>query len=380
MASDSSRVAGPVRPTRALIDTAALAHNLGEVRRVAGPGKQVLGVVKADAYGHGARLVGPALERAGIDWLGVALVEEGAELRAEGVKVPILVLDGAYGDRYDLLFEHRLTPVVYRREQLVGLAAAARRRGVTAEAHLKVDTGMGRLGVLPADVGAIAAAARETGVVFTGLCTHFANADLGDAAFSRLQIERFGAALATLRAAGQSPTLLHLANSAATLELPEGRGTLVRPGLMLYGQAPAPRLADRVQLRPALTWTTEILQIKDVPAGTPVSYGGRFRTSRQSRLAVLPVGYADGYRRGFTGKVSVLIDGKRAPVVGVITMDLSVADVTDVPAAQVGSQVVLLGKQGAEEILVSELARAGATIDHEIFAGIAARVPRVALA
>jgi alanine racemase len=135
-----------------------------------------------------------------------------------------------------------------------------------------------------------------------------------------------------------------------------------------------------VQLRPALTWTTEILQIKDVPAGTPVSYGGRFRTSRQSRLAVLPVGYADGYRRGFTGKVSVLIDGKRAPVVGVITMDLSVADVTDVPAAQVGSQVVLLGKQGAEEILVSELARAGATIDHEIFAGIAARVPRVALA
>jgi alanine racemase len=379
MAFDSSRVAGPVRPTRALIDTAALAHNLGEVRRIAGPGKQVLGVVKADAYGHGARVVGPALQGAGIDWLGVALVEEGAELRAAGVTLPILVLDGAYGDRYDLLFEQRLTPVVYRREQLEGLAAAARRHGTTAEAHLKVDTGMGRLGVLPDEVATIAAAARELGVAFTGLCTHFANADLGDAAFARLQIDRFEAALAILRASGQTPSLLHLANSAATLEIPDGHGTLLRPGLMLYGHVSAPRLAERVRLRPALTWTTEILQLKQVPAGFPVSYGGKFRTARPSRLAVLPVGYADGYRRAFTGKVSVLVEGMRAPVVGVITMDLSVADVTDIPGAQVGSPVVLLGKQGGEEIPVAELARAGDTIDYEIFCGIAARVPRVAV-
>jgi alanine racemase len=379
MASDTSRVAGPVRPTRALIDTGALAHNLAEVRRVAGPGKRVLGVVKADAYGHGARLVGPALERAGIDWLGVALVEEGAELRAEGVKVPILVLDGAFGDRYDLLFEHHLTPVVYLREQLEGLAAAARRHGVAAEAHLKVDTGMGRLGVLVAEVGPIAEAARGLGVAFTGLCTHFANADLGDVAFARLQIERFEMALETLRAAGHAPALLHLANSAATVEIPEGHGTLLRPGLMLYGHMSAPRLAERVRLKPALTWTTEILQVKQVPAGTPVSYGGRFLTARPSRLAVLPVGYADGYRRGFTGKVSVLVEGRRAPVVGVITMDLSVIDVTDIPSARLGSPVVLLGKQGSEEIPVSELSRAGDTIDYEIFCGIAARVPRVAV-
>ncbi len=378
MASDTSRVAGPVRPTRALIDTGALAHNLSEVRRVAGPGKQVLGVVKADAYGHGARVVGPALERAGIDWLGVALVEEGVELRGLGVKVPILVLDGAYGDRYELLFEHRLTPVVFGREQLEGLAAAAKRRGATAEAHLKVDTGMGRLGVLPSEVPALAAAARELGVTFTGLCTHFANADLGDAPFAKLQIERFEGVLAALRASGQAPALLHLANSAATLEIPEGHGTLLRPGLMLYGHVSAPRLAERVKLRPALTWVTEIIQVKQVPAGTPVSYGGKFRTSRPSRLAVLPVGYADGYRRGFTGKVSVLVEGRRAPVVGVITMDLSVVDVTDVPAARLGSPVVLLGRQGGEEIAVSELARAGDTIDYEIFCGIAARVPRVA--
>jgi alanine racemase len=270
--------------------------------------------------------------------------------------------------------------VVYLREQLVGLAAEARQRGAIAKAHLKVDTGMGRLGVLPGEVAAMAAAARELGVVFSGLCTHFANADLGDEATAKGQIDRFDSALAALRAAGQAPTLLHLANSAATVELPAGHGTLLRPGLMLYGHVSAPRLAARVRLRPALTWTTEILQVKDVPAGTPVSYGGRFRTARPSRLAVLPVGYADGYRRGFTGKVSVLVGGKRAPVVGLITMDLSVVDVTDVPAAAVGSPVVLLGRQGQEEIPVSELARAGDTIDYEIFCGIAARVPRVAVA
>ena len=367
-----------VRPTRALIDTGALAHNLREVRRLA-PGKALLGVVKADAYGHGAALVGPALEAAGIDWLGVALVEEGLELRSIGVHCPILVLDGAYGGRYDLLLEQKLTPIVFRLDQLTGLSAAAQARGATAEAHLKLDSGMGRLGVLPAEVPAFARAARECGVVLSGLCTHFANADQGDPALARRQISLFDTALAALRAAGHDPAWLHLANSAAALEIAEAHGTMLRPGLMLYGQVPAPRLLGRLALRPVLRWETEILQLKEVPAGFHVSYGGRFTTARPSVLATLPVGYADGYRRGFTGKVSVLVEGRRAPVVGVITMDLCVADVTDIPDARVGSSVVLLGRQGEAEIPVAELARAGETIDYEIFCGIAARVPRVAV-
>jgi alanine racemase len=365
-----------VRPTRALIDLSALAHNLREARRLA-PGKAILGVVKADAYGHGAQVVGPALEAAGIDWFGVALVEEGIELRQAGVTRPILVLDGAYGDAYDLLFAHRLTPVVYRPDHLEALAASARRRNRPAQAHLKVDTGMGRLGVLPDQVAEFARAARAQRVELVGLCTHFANADLGDRAMADLQIARFDAAVATLREGGHRLEWIHLANSAATLER-SAPGNLIRPGLMLYGHASSEHLASLADLRPALRWVTEIVQVKQVEAGVPVSYGGRFVTSRPSTLATLAVGYADGYRRSLSGKVSVLVRGRRVPVVGVITMDLCVADVTDLPEAQVGDEVTLLGRQGEAEIPVEELARLADTISYEIFCDISARVPRVA--
>ncbi|MHB8418818.1 MAG: alanine racemase [Myxococcales bacterium] len=377
MSSETRQVEGAIRPTRVLIDVAALGHNLAELRRVVGPGKQVLGVVKADAYGHGASLIGPALERAGIDWLGVALVEEGRDLRAAGVEIPILVLDGSYGRSYDLLFEARLTPVVYLREQLEGLAAGARRHGAAAEAHLKIDTGMGRLGIAVGEVLAFGRAARELGVRLTGLCSHLANADLGDGATTRLQLGRFEDALCALRESGHAPALLHVANSAAAIEVPEARLNLVRPGLALYGRAPAPRLAERLSLRPVLSWTTEILQMKELPAGSPVSYGGRFVTARDSRIAVLAVGYADGFRRGFSHRAFVLVEGARVPVVGVVTMDLCMADVTDVPGARVGSEVVLLGRQGKLEIEVSELAAAAGTLDYEIFCGIGPRVPRI---
>jgi alanine racemase len=370
------RLAGTVRPTRALVDTHALAHNLRELRRIAGV-TPILGVVKADAYGHGARIVGPALQRAGIDWLGVALVEEGLELRGCGVDLPLLVLDGAYGEQYDVLLSDRLTPVVFRQDHLEGLAAAGRRLHATPEAHLKVDTGMGRLGILPDEVGAFGRAARELGVDLSGICTHFSHADLGDAAMAKRQQERFDAAVRALRAAGHNPRLIHLANSAASIELPEARGTLIRPGLLLYGHLPSPRLAGRVEPRPVLAWTTQVIQLKSVGIGFPVSYGGRFVTQRPSRLATLAVGYADGYRRDFGGKTSVLLRGQRAPVVGVVTMDLCVVDVTDVPEVQVGDTAVLLGEQGAERITVEDLAAIAGTISYEIFCGISARVPRV---
>jgi alanine racemase len=337
----------------------------------------ILGIVKADAYGHGAKGVAPALQQSGIDWFGVALVEEGLALRAWGIERPILVLDGAYGERYDLLLSSRLTPVVFRIEHLEGLGAAARSLGKTAEAHLKIDTGMGRLGILPEEVGDFARAARSMGVTLTGVCTHFANADLGDAAMAEKQLRLFDGAVRAVRSAGHTPTWIHLANSAASVDLPEARGTLVRPGLILYGHLPAKRLAARVEVRPVLTWTTEVIQVKAVGPGFPVSYGGRFVTSRPSRLATLAVGYADGYRRDLTGKAQVLLRGRRVPVVGVITMDLCVADVTDLSEVRVGDEAVLIGRQGSEMVSAEDLASATGTITYEILCGISARVPRV---
>ena len=373
----SSVGASAVRPTRATIDTDALGHNLREVRRLVGS-TAVLGVVKADAYGHGARLVGRALEGHGIDWMGVALVEEGLELRQVGIRTPLLVLDGSYGDAYPELLTHHLTPVVFRLDHLEGLAGAAAALGMPAEAHLKVDTGMGRLGVLPQDAMAFALAAKSKGIALTGVCTHFANADLGDVELTRLQMERFAEVLARVRDAGHAPKWIHLANSAASIELAAAHGTLVRPGLMLYGHLPAARLSAGLDLRPALRWTTEIVQLKQVPAGFAVSYGSRFVTARPSRLATLAVGYADGFRRGLSGQAEVLIRGSRVPVVGVITMDLCVADVTDLPDVGLDDEVVLLGRQGGQTIEPEELARRCGTISYEILCGISARVPRVA--
>ncbi len=250
--------------------------------------------------------------------------------------------------------------------------------GLPAEAHLKVDTGMGRLGVLPEDAVAFALAARAKGIALTGLCTHFANADLGDVELTRRQMERFWEVLARVREAGHDPKWIHLANSAASIELAAAHGTLVRPGLMLYGHLPAARLGAGLDLRPALRWTTEIVQLKHVPAGFAVSYGSRFLTSRPSRLATLAVGYADGFRRGLSGRAEVLIRGARVPVVGVITMDLCVADVTDLPEVKLDDEVVLLGQQGEQIIGPEELARRCGTISYEILCGISARVPRVA--
>jgi alanine racemase len=238
---------------------------------------------------------------------------------------------------------------------------------------------MARVGVALAEVASFAAAAKSQGIQLTGLCTHFANADLGDAAMAQKQLERFAEARARVRDAGHSPTLIHLSNTAATLELAEARGTLVRPGLILYGHVPAPRLAAGLDLHPALSWTTEVVQVKQVPAGTPVSYGGRFVTARPSVLATLAVGYADGYRRALGGKGQVLVRGQRAQVVGAITMDLCVADVTDVPGVAASDEVVLLGRQGSETISPEELAGHADTIVYEILCDISARVPRVAM-
>jgi alanine racemase len=377
-----------VRPTEALVDLSAVAANYRLAVELGG--RPAIGVVKANAYGHGAVPVAKELEAAGAPLLAVALVEEGIELREAGVAAPILVLGASYGDRYDLLVRYRLTPIVFTREQLRRLAEAARAGGVQASAHLKIDSGMGRLGLLPAELAEFVDAARHTSEVsIEGLCTHFASADVEDRAVTDRQVALFERAAEALAAAGLTVRQRHLANSAGTVEFPAVRQDLTRPGIMLYGYLPFHPVSDAPpavraaagRLKRALTWRTAITHLKSVPAGTPISYGGRWVAQRPSRIATLPVGYADGYDRRLSGRpgfgcAEVLVRGRRAAVAGTVCMDLTMVDVTDVPGAAVGDEVVLLGAQGGEAVDAGELGSRAGTISYEILCGIGPRVPR----
>jgi alanine racemase len=378
----------PIRPTEAVVDLSAVAHNFRLAVELAG--RPAMGIVKADAYGHGAVRVARALVEAGAPLLAVALVEEGLELREHGIHAPILVLGAAYGDRYDLLVEHRLTPVVFTPEHIARLAAAARAAGTRVSAHLKIDTGMGRLGAPPAELPALVDALRRGPEVdLEGVCTHFANADVEPRATTDGQVRRFDEMSRALASAGFAPRLHHLANSAGTLEYPAARQDLTRPGIMIYGYSPlessAPISAAArdvvLRLRPALTWRTAVLHVKTVAAGTAISYGGRWVAARTSRIATIPVGYGDGYDRRLSGRAGfgsadVLVRGRRAPVAGTVCMDMTMVDVTDVPDAAVGDEVVLLGAQGGLRIGADELASKLGTISYEVLCAIGKRVPR----
>jgi alanine racemase len=377
-----------VRPTEAIVDLEAIRANYRLAVELCG--RPAVGVVKADAYGHGAAPVARALVEAGAPLLAVALVEEALALREAGVAAPVLVMGGAYGGRYDLLLRHRLTPLLSSLEQLAGLAAAARAAGVRATAHLKVDTGMGRLGLLPAELGPFAEAARAAPEVeIEGLCTHFASADAEDRGATERQVALFEEAAARLARAGIRPRWRHLGNSAGTIEFPAVAQDLARPGIMLYGYLPqaggaplpAASRAALARLRPALTWRTAIVHLKSVPPGAAVSYGGHWVAGRPSRVATLAVGYADGYPRRLSGRpgfgrAEVLVGGRRCPVAGTVCMDMVMADVTAVPGAAVGDEAVLVGAQGEERIGADELAGKAGTIAYEILCGIGARVPR----
>jgi len=365
----------PLRPTVATIDRAALVHNFRQIRDRIGSA-QILAVVKADAYGHGAVGCSKVLEAEGAAFLGVGLIEEGLELREAGIRTPILVVDGAFAERYDLMLAGGLVPLIFRKEQLEGLGAAARRLGMQAVAHLKIDTGMGRLGIQPDELGAYLDAAASAGVELEGLATHLATADLADHAQTGRQIVMLQEAAETMRARGLDPRWLHVANSAALIDRVESHGTLVRAGMLLYGCHPSEASRSRISLRPALRWTTAITHLKEVREGTPISYGARWVAARPSRIATLPVGYADGYDRLLSNVGELLIRGRRVRIAGTVTMDQIMVDVTDVEGVSVGDEAVLIGAQGDDEIQAEELARACGTIHYEIFCGIGPRVPR----
>jgi alanine racemase len=370
------------RPTVAEIDLDALRFNLAQLQAKTRGKADILAVVKANAYGHGAAEVARELESAGAPLFGVATTEEGVELRRSVRSLPILILGGIYPGEFGRVLDHKLSPVIFDLEVATALSAEAKRSGRRISVHLKVDTGMNRLGIPWREWREALEFIRSAGnLLIEGLMSHLSVADSeepDDRAFTEEQTRRFQACLETARDLGIRPRYIHLANSAGTLRDLPGFN-LVRPGLMLYGLHPAPALRARIPLRPALRWKTAVLSVKRVCRGETVSYGRTYPCPKESLVAVLPVGYADGYSRRFSNRGEVLVRGKRAKIAGIVCMDLTMADVSEIPDIQPGEEVVLLGKQGSEEISAAELAGWAGTIPYEILCGIGKRVPRVYL-
>jgi alanine racemase len=365
------------RPTMAVIDMDALDHNFREVVRCA-EGQQVLAVVKARAYGHGAVEVSKRLLRLGADMLGVALVEEGRELREAGIDAPVLVMGATFPEQAEEMVSLKLTPAIFSLSAAQALSEAAYRRRTTINVHVKIDTGMGRIGIAPEDAPDLIAALRKLrNISVQGLMTHFADADLRDKQFASKQMDRFEALLKALEAKKITVPVRHAANSAAVLDFHRAFFTMVRPGLMLYGYNPLEEGALGADLRPVLSLVTRIAFIKKVPTGVPISYGRTFTTKRESAIATLPIGYADGYGRSLSNRGEALVRGTRIPVVGRVCMDMCMIDVTDVPAVREGDDVVLIGSQGSERITADDIAAKTGTIAYEVLCGISSRVPRI---
>lgn len=365
-----SSISNQFRPTRAKIDLSALRDNFLLAKKLAGQEVPLIGVVKANAYGHGAIPVARVLEGAGASALGVACPEEGLELRAAGLKSSILSFGGPFDSDAELLLRFAITPVLYNDEQILRLQDTAKQPlGV----YLKVDTGMTRLGLLSRDLPKTLKKLRSASrLQLLGVMTHLAQADLTFEGPTAEQYRIFSKVKEQLREEFPEAKIFHIANSAAILGNQVAPGNWGRPGIMLYGSNPNPRFASGAALKPVMSFETKIVSLKTVPAGTAVSYGGTWLAQRESRIAVLPVGYADGYIRHLSNCGEVLIRGRRAPVVGRVCMDLTMVDITDIPAAILGDSALLWGP----ELTAEELAAKAGTISYELFCAVSRRVPR----
>jgi alanine racemase len=369
--------ADSVRPTRAEIFLGHLRHNLSELGRVAQV--PIWSVLKADAYGHGAKAVARTLERAGSAGVCVALVEEGIELREAGLLLPILIMGGYYERAWSELVEHQLTPVLSRADQIVSLAEEVRERGAPPfPVHVKIDTGMARLGVPATELAAFAARlVQQPELRLDAVMTHFASAE-SDPEFVALQLELFDAGTAVLEHAGLEVRRRHAANTAALLAHPRARLDLVRPGIGLFGMAPG--VSGSANLEPVMRVRSEIIALRTLAPGASVGYGALFRAQRESRIATMPMGYGDGFSRALSNRGQVLIRGRRAPVIGAVSMDLTSIDVTDIPGAEIGDEVVVLGAQrgplGEDRLTAEEIAAVTGTIAWEVLTAVSRRVPR----
>ncbi len=369
------------RPTWAEISLPNLIHNYRTVKKYLSEQAQLMAVVKANAYGHGAVDCARALEHgADVDWFGVALIEEGIELREAGITKPIMCLVGFWHGQAKAVIAHNLTTVIHRLDQAEELNAAAQKINKNVNCHVKVDTGLGRLGVPFSEFPEFLQALKQcTNLNVDGLLTHFAEADEIDSTFTNSQIQKFEVALKMMRELGFNPTYQHLSNSAGIHSHPNAHGNLARAGATLYGFmrdviASQPETFD---VKPVMSLHSKIVHLKTVSAGTPLGYGRTYLTKRESRIATLPIGYADGLRRAHSNQGRVILRGKFAPIVGRVSMDLTIVDVTDVPDAELGDEVILLGEQNGLRISAEDLAEEIGTISYEIACGVTNRVPRI---
>lgn len=363
----------PLRPTTARVRLSAIAENYRFMASVASPA-EVCAVVKANAYGHGAVRVARRLEREGCRRFAVGMLEEALELRDAGHPAGVLLLQGMNPGQTREVLRERLVPVLASLSSAEAVSDAAGTS--TLPFHAKFDTGMGRLGLRPEQVGELCELLRRRpNLRLEGVCTHLARAGESREA-TREQLRRFEEVLQALRAAGVSPGLVHAANSAGCLAEPQARYDCVRVGIALYGASPEAGILGAERLEPGLFWTSALDHVRRVPAGSAISYGGTFVTTRPTTLGLVPVGYADGYRRALGNRAQVLVGGRRVPVIGRVCMDLTVLDLTDLPWAAEGDEVVLIGRQGPEAISVDDVASWLDTIPYEVLCGIGPRVPR----
>jgi alanine racemase len=369
------------RPTWVEIDLNALAANFKTIKHRVGPAVKVMAVVKANAYGHGAVECARRLEMEGADWFGVALPEEGIELRENGITKPILALGGLWMGQAPVCLQHNLVPVVYRLEMIESLNHAAKDAGTVVDVHVKIDTGMGRLGVRWDEIGEfVDRLKRYESVRVDGLMSHFAAAD--DPMCEPLtgnQLRRFKEAAASFTSRGYSPNHFHVANSAGVFGHPSAWGNMVRPGGVLYGlwRDVLPPSEKNPELRPVMSLRSRIELLKWVPEGETIGYGCTFEASRKSLIATLPIGYHDGYMRGLSNRAHVIVRGMYVPVVGRISMDLTMLDVTNVPDVSIDDEVTLFGASGDKNVTVEHLARTAGTLSYEVTCGVGERVQRV---
>jgi alanine racemase len=379
--------------TWAEIDLNAYAHNIRELRRVTRPPARLMAVVKANGYGHGAVEVAREALQHGVQYLGVARINEAVPLREAGLEAPILIFGYSPPDLAPLLIDYELTQTVYSLSTGSALSEQATRKGKKINIHLKVDSGMGRLGLLlvptngnPDDIAAqnsvreIEAISRLRGLTVEGIFTHFATADSADKSYADLQLDRFMDLLNRLQKEGLEPPVRHAANSGALIDMPDSHLDMVRPGIATYGLHPSNEVNKRiVDLKPVMTLKSRIIHLKRVAPGFNISYGITFQTKNHTTIATVPVGYADGFNRLLSSRGHMLVHGQRVPIVGRVCMDLTMLDVGEISGVALEDEVVVFGEQGNEAVTADEIASSLDTINYEVVSTITGRVPRVYL-
>ncbi|MBC8288180.1 MAG: alanine racemase [Nitrospinae bacterium] len=369
------------RATRAEINLQAFRHNFQNLRNYLDPQTQIMAVIKADGYGHGALPCARIAVDSGADYLGAGVIEEGIELRESGLDTPTLILGSIFPDEAEDLVRHDLATILCTAPLAQALSKEAVKQNKSVSVHIKVDTGMNRLGISPENLPGLLDQIRNLpNLKIEGVSTHFSSADDEDLSITQAQLKKFQTALAILQKEGVPMT--HCANTSALFKFPESHFNMVRPGLILYGALPSPSLQAVISreenpFQPVMQWKSQIILVKPIAKGQAISYAGSFTTQRNSLVATLPIGYADGLHRNLSNKMEVLIRGKRAPQIGNICMDMTLIDVTEIPDVEAGDEVVIIGKQADQLISVEEMAAKGDTIPYEILCNVGKRVPRV---